>query len=90
MYKFAAMILCHGRPENTPTYDTLLQLDNGATGSTYPTMTITDNDNRIVGIKTDKKGKKTDIAGLVSVKFNSNIAVERISPRLENVANLFF
>lgn len=32
-YKFAAFILCHGRPDNTPTYDTLRRF--GYTGDIY-------------------------------------------------------
>ena len=33
MYNFAVMILCHGRPDNTPTYDTLRKF--GYTGKIY-------------------------------------------------------
>lgn len=44
--------------DNTPTYDTTLGLDLGATGSTYPTTIITDNNGNPIGSVQDETQRK--------------------------------
>lgn len=40
--------------DNTPTYDTVMGLDNGADGSTYPSISIKDNDGNVVASVPDE------------------------------------
>ena len=76
----------------TPTYDTILGLDNGANGTTYPTIVIKDNDNSVVGSMHDETQRKIigfcvgqggaglDISDVFDVKYCSWIYPDNLIP----------
>ena len=78
--------------DNTPTYDTTLGLDNGANGSTYPTVVIKDGDNNVVGSIQDETqrvilgfcvgqgGAGLDISDVFHVKYCSWITPDNLVP----------
>ena len=53
MFDFDKVVL-----DNTPTYDTILGLDNGATGVTYPTTVVKDSNGNVVGHVRDESQRK--------------------------------
>lgn len=77
---------------NTPTYDTILNLDNGATGSTYPTVTIVDTNGNVIGSMPDESqriicgfclgqgGAGLDISDLYEVEYDSWIKPDDLVP----------
>ena len=44
--------------DTTPTYDTILELENGASGSTYPSTVIKDSDGNVIGAVPDECQRK--------------------------------
>lgn len=78
--------------DNTPTYDTMLTLDNGANGSTYPSINITDNDGKIIGQHIDETqriicgfcvgtgGAGLDISDVYDVNYCDYISPDNLVP----------
>lgn len=76
----------------TPTYDTVMGLDNGANGTTYPTVTIKDSNNNIVGSMHDETqrtiigfcvgqgGAGLDISDVFDVEYCSWITPDNLIP----------
>jgi hypothetical protein len=89
--------------DRTPTYDTQLGLDNGASGATYPTVTIKDSNNNVVGSIQDETqrtiigfcvgqgGAGLDISDVFDVEYCSWITPDNIVPfryPLQNADNV--
>ena len=87
----------------TPTYDAIMGLDNGANGTTYPTMVIKDNNGNIVGSVHDESQRKIigfcvgqggaglDISDVFDVKYASWITPDNLVPfryPLQNADNV--
>lgn len=78
--------------DNTPTYDTVLGLNEGATGSTYPTMSIKDAGGNVIGSVEDESqrticafclgmgGCGSDIADVFTVPYASWINPDNLVP----------
>lgn len=78
--------------DNTPTYDTILGLDQGANGTTYPTISIKDADNNIIGSMPDETqriicgfcvgqgGAGLDISDVFDVDYCSWITPDNLVP----------
>lgn len=78
--------------DNTPTYDTIMSLDNGANGTTYPTTVIKDNDGNVVGSIQDETQRKIigfcvgqggaglDISDVFDVEYASWITPDNLIP----------
>lgn len=76
----------------TPTYDTTMGLDNGANGSTYPTIVIKDSNGNVVGSMQDETQRKIigfcvgqggaglDISDVFDVEYCSWITPDNIIP----------
>lgn len=76
----------------TPTYDTIMNLDNGANGTTYPTVVIKDGNGNVVGSMHDETqrtiigfcvgqgGAGLDISDVFDVKYASWITPDNIIP----------
>lgn len=76
----------------TPSYDTVLGLDNGADGTTYPTMVIKDNDGNVIGSTQDETqriicgfcvgqgGAGLDISDVFNVNYCSWIEPDNLVP----------
>jgi len=76
----------------TPTYDTALNLENGANGSTYPTVVITDSNGNVVGSMHDETqrtiigfcvgqgGAGLDISDVFDVEYCSWITPDNLVP----------
>ena len=84
--------LDRSRLDNTPTYDTEMGLDEGASGSTYPTVVITDSDGNAVGSVEDESqriilgfcvgqgGAGLDISDVFEVEYCSWITPDNMIP----------
>lgn len=87
----------------TPTYDTILGLDNGANGTTYPTVVIKDANGNVVGSMQDETQRKIigfcvgqggaglDISDVFDVKYCSWITPDNLIPfryPLQNADNV--
>lgn len=87
----------------TPTYDTVMGLDSGANGTTYPTVVIKDSNNNVVGSIQDETQRKIigfcvgqggaglDISDVFDVKYCSWITPDNIIPfryPLQNADNI--
>lgn len=86
--------------DNTPTYETMLGgLDNGATGTTYPTTVIKDSSGNTVGTIQDETQRKIigfcvgqggsglDISDVFNVKYCDCISADNIIPFRYPLAN---
>lgn len=87
----------------TPTYDTIMGLDNGANGTTYPTVVIKDANGNVVGSMHDETqrtiigfcvgqgGAGLDISDVFDVKYASWITPDNLIPfryPLQNADNV--
>lgn len=87
----------------TPTYDTVLGLDNGANGTTYPTMVVKDSNGNVVGSIHDETqrtiigfcvgqgGAGLDISDVFDVEYCSWITPDNLVPfryPLQNADNV--
>lgn len=87
----------------TPTYDTIMGLDNGANGTTYPTVVIKDNNGNVVGSMHDETqrviigfcvgqgGAGLDISDVFDVEYASWITPDNLIPfryPLQNADNV--
>jgi hypothetical protein len=87
----------------TPTYDTTMNLDNGANGTTYPTVVIKDANGNVVGSMPDETQRKIigfcvgqggaglDISDVFDVKYCSWITPDNLIPfryPLQNADNV--
>lgn len=87
----------------TPTYDTTMNLDNGANGTTYPTVVIKDSNGNIVGSMHDETQRKIigfcvgqggaglDISDVFDVEYCSWITPDNLIPfryPLQNADNV--
>lgn len=87
----------------TPTYDTVMSLDNGANGTTYPTTVIKDSNGNIVGSIPDETqriiigfcvgqgGAGLDISDVFDVEYTSWITPDNLIPfryPLQNADNV--
>ena len=87
----------------TPTYDTIMGLDNGGNGTTYPTVVIKDNNGNVVGSMQDETQRKIigfcvgqggaglDISDVFDVEYCSWITPDNIIPfryPLQNADNV--
>lgn len=78
--------------DNTPTYDTILGLDEGATGTTYPTVAVKDVSGNTIGSIEDESqriilgfcvgqgGAGLDISDVFEVKYASWITPDNLVP----------
>lgn len=85
--------LDHGCLNNTPTYDSIMNLDNGSNGETYPTTIIKDNitgdiigsiqdetQRKIIGFCVGQGGAGLDISDVFDVKYTSWITPDNLIP----------
>ena len=87
----------------TPTYDTIMGLDNGANGTTYPTMVVKDSNGNVVGSIPDETQRKIigfcvgqggaglDISDVFDVEYCSWITPDNLIPfryPLQNADNV--
>lgn len=87
----------------TPTYDTIMGLDNGGNGTTYPTVVIKDNNGNVVGSMQDETQRKIigfcvgqggaglDISDVFDVEYCSWITPDNLIPfkyPLQNADNV--
>ena len=95
--------LNHNCLDATPTYDTVMNLDNGANGKTYPTIEIKDGNNNVVASLQDETQRKIigfcvgqggaglDISDVFDVEYCSWITPENMVPfryPLQNADNV--